>query len=131
MARDGEQELLLKKEPFTMVKITHYAEELLQGLDELKLWPEKVKTMQKNWIGKSTGAEIQFQVKENDQLLIFTTRPDTIYGASLLLFQSIIPWSIALGEEEIKEIKEEFSQNDDEKIKLGIPLNLHCRPPIR
>ena len=113
-------------------KITHYAEELLQGLDELKLWPEKVKTMQKNWIGKSTGAEIQFQVKENDQLInIYTTRPDTIYGASFIAVSINHPLvNSALGEEEIKEIKEEFSQNDDEKIKLGIPLNLHCRHPL-
>ena len=113
-------------------KITHYAEELLQGLNELELWPEKVKTMQKNWIGKSTGAEIQFQVKETNQLVnIYTTRPDTIYGASFIAVSINHPLvNSALGEEEIKEIKEEFSKNDDEKIKLGIPLNLHCRHPL-
>ena len=113
-------------------KITHYAEELLQGLDELELWPEKVKTMQKNWIGKSTGAEIQFQVKENDQLInIYTTRPDTIYGASFIAVSVNHPLvKSALSEEKIKEIKEEFSKNDDEKIKLGIALNLHCKHPL-
>ena len=66
-------------------KITHYAEELLQDLDKLNLWPEKVKIMQRNWIGKSIGAEINFLVKENKkELKIFTTRPDTIYGATFI-----------------------------------------------
>jgi leucyl-tRNA synthetase len=66
-------------------KITEYAEELLSSLDDLSLWPEKVKTMQKNWIGKSVGAEIIFQIsKTKDFLNIFTTRPDTIYGASFI-----------------------------------------------
>jgi len=113
-------------------KITHYAEELLQGLDKLELWPEKVKTMQKNWIGKSTGAEIQFQVKENDQLInIYTTRPDTIYGASFIAVSINHPLvKSAFREEKIKEIKEKFSKNDDEKVKLGIPLNLNCKHPL-
>ena len=66
-------------------KITNYAEELLNDLDELTFWPEKVKTMQRNWIGKSIGAEIKFQiVGKDDQLNIFTTRPDTIYGATFI-----------------------------------------------
>ena len=113
-------------------KITHYAEELLQGLDELELWPEKVKTMQKNWIGKSTGAEIQFQVKENDQLInIYTTRPDTIYGASFIAISINHPLvKSTLSEAKIKEIKDEFSKNDDEKIKLGVELNLNCKHPL-
>ena len=88
--------------------------------------------MQKNWIGKSTGAEIQFQVKENDQLInIYTTRPDTIYGASFIAVSVNHPLvKGALNEEKIKEIKEEFSKNDGEKIKLGIALNLHCKHPL-
>ena len=66
-------------------RITKYAEELLNDLDNLNLWPEKVKTMQKNWIGKSIGAEIKFNIiGENDHLNIFTTRPDTIYGATFI-----------------------------------------------
>ena len=66
-------------------KITNYAEELLNGLDDLDLWPEKVKTMQKNWIGKSIGAEIKFEICESgDFLNIYTTRPDTIYGATFI-----------------------------------------------
>ena len=57
----------------------------MKGLDELKNWPEKVKTMQKNWIGKSTGCEIKFQLSGSKQNInVFTTRPDTIFGASFL-----------------------------------------------
>ena len=66
-------------------RITDYAEELLEECDNLDGWPEKVLTMQRNWIGKSSGAEIDFPVEGSDQILkIFTTRPDTIYGATFM-----------------------------------------------
>jgi leucyl-tRNA synthetase len=66
-------------------RITDYAEELLQDLDKLGGWPDKVLTMQRNWIGKSVGAEIDFPlVDRDDALRIFTTRPDTIYGATFV-----------------------------------------------
>ena len=65
--------------------ITKFTEDLLGGLNELDSWPDKVKTMQKNWIGKSTGCEIKFKLEDENQYLnIFTTRPDTIFGASFL-----------------------------------------------
>tara|TARA_B110000967_G_scaffold208917_1_gene262823 strand:- start:216 stop:2741 length:2526 start_codon:yes stop_codon:yes gene_type:complete len=65
--------------------ITKFSEDLLSGLDQLKDWPEKVKLMQKNWIGKSTGCEIIFELSDKaEKLKIFTTRPDTIFGASFL-----------------------------------------------
>ena len=65
--------------------ITKYSESLLTDLQLLRDWPEKVKLMQKNWIGKSTGCEIDFQIYDTqDKLRIFTTRPDTIFGASFL-----------------------------------------------
>ena len=65
--------------------ITGFSDELLNGLDNLKSWPEKVKTMQKNWIGKSVGCEIKFRIKDAKQdINVFTTRPDTIFGASFL-----------------------------------------------
>lgn len=71
------------------LKITDYAEELLAGCDKLSGWPEKVLTMQRNWIGKSLGAEIEFPVEgRSDRLTIFTTRPDTIFGAT---FMSLAP----------------------------------------
>lgn len=70
-------------------KITDYADELLAGCDNLTGWPEKVLTMQRNWIGKSIGAQIDFRVDNSEATLqIFTTRPDTIYGAT---FMSIAP----------------------------------------
>ena len=66
-------------------KITDYAEELLADLDALPGWPEKVVTMQKNWIGKSTGLECQFQLADLDESIsIFTTRPDTIFGVTFM-----------------------------------------------
>jgi leucyl-tRNA synthetase len=65
--------------------ITKFADDLLNDLDTLKNWPEKVRLMQKNWIGKSIGCEIEFKLlNDNSKLKIFTTRPDTIFGASFL-----------------------------------------------
>lgn len=63
-------------------KITEYADELLDGLEKIN-WPEKTKLMQKNWIGKSIGAEVKFQVEGHDEVIkVFTTRPDTLYGVT-------------------------------------------------
>ncbi len=68
------------------LKITDYAEELLADLDKLDKWPEQVKTMQRNWIGKSVGSEVDFQIKDSEQkITIYTTRIDTIYGVSYLV----------------------------------------------
>ena len=113
-------------------KITHYAEELLSGLDNLTLWPEKVKVMQKNWIGKSTGAEIQFKLKDFDKnITIYTTRPDTIYGASFIAVS--INHKIVLeliNKDEIKKIKDQFNDIEYDKEKIGIPLNISCINPV-
>ncbi len=66
-------------------RITDYAERLLEGLDKLKGWPENVKTLQRNWIGKSEGVEIDFTIEGTDQKIsVFTTRPDTIYGVTFM-----------------------------------------------
>jgi leucyl-tRNA synthetase len=69
-----------------VLKITEYAERLLEDLDDLE-WPDSTKEMQRNWIGKSIGAEIDFQVKEydDDKIRVFTTRPDTIFGATYMV----------------------------------------------
>ena len=65
--------------------ITKFSNELLSDLEKLKGWPEKVKLMQKNWIGKSYGCEINFEMSESsDKIKVFTTRPDTIFGASFI-----------------------------------------------
>jgi leucyl-tRNA synthetase len=67
------------------LRITEYAERLLAGLDRLSEWSDRVKTMQRNWIGRSEGAEIFFRVEAlNDPVPVFTTRPDTLYGATFL-----------------------------------------------
>lgn len=66
-------------------KITDYADALLDGIDDLD-WPEKIKTMQRNWIGKSVGAEVEFALEDSDQkITVFTTRPDTLFGATFLV----------------------------------------------
>jgi leucyl-tRNA synthetase len=67
------------------LKITDYAEELLQDLDKLPGWPERVRTMQANWIGKSTGAQVVFTTEAGDTLPVFTTRPDTLWGATFMV----------------------------------------------
>ncbi|MEN9269640.1 MAG: leucine--tRNA ligase [Thermostichales cyanobacterium HHBFW_bins_127] len=67
------------------LKITHYAEELLQDLEQLRGWPERVRVMQENWIGRSTGAEVTFTTEQGDPLLVFTTRPDTLWGVTFMV----------------------------------------------
>ena len=113
-------------------KITNYADELLTGLDKLTLWPEKVKTMQRNWIGKSNGAEIKFKVSNtSNSLNIYTTRPDTIYGATFIALSINHPIiSSYLSEDEISKIKNEFDAVKDSKEKLGISLDIHCDHPL-
>jgi leucyl-tRNA synthetase len=66
-------------------KITDYAEQLLQDLDQLSGWPERVRLMQANWIGKSTGAHVTFTTVAGDDLTVFTTRPDTLWGATFMV----------------------------------------------
>ena len=113
-------------------KITNYADELLTGLDKLTLWPEKVKTMQRNWIGKSNGAEIKFKVSNtSNSLNIYTTRPDTIYGATFIALSINHPIiSSYLSEDEISKIKNKFDAVKDSKEKLGISLDIHCDHPL-
>jgi leucyl-tRNA synthetase len=67
------------------LKITDYAEPLLKDLDQLDGWPDRVKVMQENWIGKSTGAQVVFTTEAGDELPIFTTRPDTLWGATFMV----------------------------------------------
>ena len=74
-------------------KITDYADRLLNNLDTLEGWPEKVKTMQRNWIGKSIGAEIDFKIDETDKLLkVFTTRADTLFGVTYMVMAPEHPY---------------------------------------
>ncbi len=78
-------DVVRKEIPQWFFKITDYAEELLTELDSLKGWPEQVRTMQKNWIGRSEGVEISFKIAEQDKSVkVFTTRPDTLMGVTYL-----------------------------------------------
>ncbi|UYK83613.1 leucine--tRNA ligase [Xanthomonas sacchari] len=89
--------LVEKREiPQWFLRITDYAQELLDGLDQLPGWPESVKTMQRNWIGRSEGLEIQFDVRDADgsaldPLRVFTTRPDTLMGVTFVSIASEHP----------------------------------------
>lgn len=81
------------------MKITHFAEELLDDLNELEGWPEKVRIMQEKWIGKSTGAEIDFEIENSaDKLRVYTTRPDTLFGLSFCAIAAHHPIAKQLAE---------------------------------
>jgi len=105
--------------------ISKFSEELLQGLDELKNWPDKVKTMQKNWIGKSFGCEIDFKIEGNlsiNKIKCFTTRPDTLFGFSFLAVSVDHPISKHfLNDSKFIKFREECSKTGttEESIALG------------
>ncbi|MBT4491951.1 MAG: leucine--tRNA ligase [Gammaproteobacteria bacterium] len=81
------------------IKITDYAEELLEYLDKLPGWPDKIKTMQRNWIGRSEGVEIRFPMKGADETLdVYTTRPDTVMGVTYLAVAPQHPLAVKAGE---------------------------------
>ena len=91
-----------------MLKITKYADRLLEDLDKLD-WPEKVKKMQSDWIGKSHGAEIDFDVVGSDKKIkVYTTRPDTLYGATFMVLAPEHEMAKELATEETKEAVEEY-----------------------
>lgn len=123
------------------LKITDYAEQLLQDLDKLEGWGDNVKTMQSNWIGKSTGAILKFKVVEkNLEVPVFTTRPDTAYGITYLVVAPEYKDIEALTLEENKEAVEAYRENarkmteierlSTERIKTGVPLGTHCINPF-
>jgi leucyl-tRNA synthetase len=80
-------------------RITNFADELLSGLEKID-WPERVKVMQTNWIGRSTGAEVTFHTEQGDPLVIFTTRPDTLWGATFMVLAPEHPLVDAVTTEE-------------------------------
>ena len=79
------------------LKITDYADQLLEDLDKVD-WPENVKTMQRNWIGRSEGMEVEFEVPGHDPLVVYTTRPDTLYGATFMAIAAEHPLALAQAE---------------------------------
>ncbi|MDX1800506.1 MAG: leucine--tRNA ligase [Marinobacter sp.] len=89
-----------KKIPQWFIRITDYADELLADLDELEDWPEQVKTMQRNWIGKSVGTELDFPLQDrDDRLTVYTTRPDTLMGVSYMAVAAEHPLARAAAEQ--------------------------------
>ena len=114
-------------------RITDYAEELLSDIDGLE-WPEKVKAQQKNWLGKSFGLEIDFPLENGSELTVFTTRPDTLWGAT---FMALSPDHPAIDDiageakKEIEELKKQSSlQSDEEKEKFGVLLPVKAVNPV-
>ena len=88
-----------KKIPQWFIRITDYAEELLSDLDTLEDWPEQVKTMQRNWIGKSTGTQLRFGLKDREEELeVYTTRPDTLMGVTYMAVAAEHPLAKAAAE---------------------------------
>lgn len=83
-----------KKIPQWFLKITDYADQLLEDLDKLDEWPEQVRTMQKNWIGRSEGVELTFDVTDYGELEVFTTRPDTLMGVTYVAVAAQHPLAI-------------------------------------
>jgi len=84
-----------KEIPQWFIKITDYAEELLQDLDQLTEWPEQVKTMQRNWIGRSEGVELTFKLADSDESFdVYTTRPDTLMGVTYVALASQHPLTL-------------------------------------
>ena len=112
------------------LRITNYAEELLSGCDTLSGWPEKVVLMQKNWIGKSHGAEVDFRVESIDQSIrIFTTRPDTLFGATFLCLSPGHPLAEKLvsDKEELEKVRAHYGKVDE---KVGLFTGAYCINPM-
>ena len=122
-----------------MMRITEYANRLLEDLDELD-WPESIKLSQKNWIGKSEGAEINFKVNKEKIVKVFTTRPDTIYGATYLVLAPEHPLvkEITIPEYQNKinnyitetSKKSDLERQENEKNKTGVFTGSYAINPI-
>ena len=119
------------------LKITDYAEQLLADLDSVA-WPEQVKTMQRNWIGRSEGMEVEFEVPGHDSLMVYTTRPDTLFGATFMAIAAEHPLALRVAEDNpdmaafIEECKKtNTAEAALEKMeKLGFPLGINAINPV-
>ena len=115
------------------LKISNYSDELLSDLDNLVNWPNKVKVMQSNWIGRSVGAEIDFEIAEiNSSVTIFTTRPDTIFGATFLALSVDHELVIKLSKDnpDLKKFIKDCRNLNPEKIKKGFSTRLFAKHPF-
>ncbi|MFA6596991.1 MAG: leucine--tRNA ligase [Ignavibacteriaceae bacterium] len=121
-------------------KITEYAEELLQGLETIH-WPEKTKLMQRNWIGKSVGAEIHFKVENSDETIsVFTTRPDTLFGVTYVVLapeHSLVDKLVtAENKKAVDDYRDqtrkltEIERTSTVKEKTGVPTGAYAINPV-
>ncbi|MCP3688045.1 MAG: leucine--tRNA ligase [Gammaproteobacteria bacterium] len=119
------------------LKITDYAEQLLADLDTVE-WPEQVKTMQRNWIGRSEGMEVEFAVPGHDSLMVYTTRPDTLYGATFMAIAAEHPLSLSVAEQhpELTEFIAACKQTNTAEAELekmekrGFALGINAVNPV-
>lgn len=115
------EEVTKKRMTQWFFRITAYADELLEDIDNLD-WPEKIKTMQRNWIGKSKGAEIEFEIAEGDakgeKIKVFTTRPDTLFGATFLTVAPEHPLLDKLVNDLTKDKVEEYKKESLKKTEI-------------
>ncbi len=120
------------------LKITDYADELLQDLTQLEKWPEKIRKMQENWIGKSKGALIQFNLSDESVLDVFSTRPETLYGASFIAIAPTHPTAEKCAKDNaklaafIKECQQTSTAEADMATaeKRGYPTHLSALHPL-
>jgi leucyl-tRNA synthetase len=121
-------------------RITDYAERLLNDLDKLADWPERVKTMQRNWIGKSEGAEVTFVSEQGDPIVVFTTRPDTLWGATFMVLAPEHPLVAKLTAPEKREeveayvaksrLESEIERTSTTKEKTGVFIGAYATNPV-
>ena len=115
------------------LKISKYSEELLNDLNNLTDWPNKVKVMQSNWIGKSIGAEINFKLSKQDSFItVFTTRPDTIFGATFLALSTEHELAIDISKKNkaLQSFIKECENVNPDKIKKGFDTGLFVDHPF-
>ena len=130
---------LVKKKNLSQwfLKTSNYSEELLTDLSSLDMWPNKVKMMQSNWIGKSEGAEIVFSLVKNDflddkHLRVYTTRPDTIFGATFIAISADhdLAKKILKKDNNAKKFNKEIKSIDSEKTKVGYNTKIFIKHPF-
>ena len=127
-----------KEIPQWFLKITDYSEELLEELDNLDGWPDSVRTMQRNWIGRSDGVEIDFPVAGDEKLTVFTTRPDTLFGVSYMAVAIEHPAALAAAERraEVAAFLQKYRNVGASEAELeamekeGVPLGMDVTHPL-
>ena len=140
--RHTDREVNVKEMDSWFFKITDYAERMLEHCDKLPGWPERVLTMQKNWIGKSYGCIIRFPLVDSDEVIeVYTTRQDTIFGATFLCFAPEHPMlrEIVRGQPQEKEVlafieralkMDSFIRTADSTVKEGLFTGIYCLNPL-